>query len=62
MTVERMLRGIAGTIVLLSLGLGWYVDARWFLLTVFVGVNLLQSAFTDWCPMKAILEASGKFR
>jgi hypothetical protein len=62
MTVERTLRGIAGTVVLVSLGLGWYVDARWLLLTAFVGANLLQSAFTDRCPMKTILEASGKFK
>jgi len=62
MTVERMLRGTAGTVVLVSLALGWYMDARWFLLTALVGLSLLQSAFTNWCPMKTILEATGKFK
>jgi hypothetical protein len=50
MTVERALRGLAGTVVLLSLGLGWLVHPGFFWLTAFVGLNLLQSAFTNWCP------------
>lgn len=57
--MERVLRGIAGTFVTLSVLLGYYVHPGWFLFTVFVGLNLLQSAFTNWCPMMWILKKSG---
>lgn len=50
MTINDALRLLAGSIVLLSVGLAVYVDQRFFWLTVFVGANLLQSAFTKWCP------------
>ena len=53
--VERMLRLIAGVVVLASVGLGYMVDARWYWFTAFVGMNLFQSAFTNWCPMMTIL-------
>jgi hypothetical protein len=59
MTIERALRAIAGFFVLLSLALGWFVHPAWFLFTAFVGVNLLQSAFTNWCPMMVILRKAG---
>jgi hypothetical protein len=59
MTVERYLRMIAGFFVLLSLGLGYWVDPYWFLFTAFVGLNLFQSAFTDWCLMMAFLRKAG---
>ena len=59
MTIHRYLRLIAGTFVLLSLALGYFVDARWYLFTAFVGLNLLQSAFSDWCPMITILKKLG---
>lgn len=55
MNAERMTRGVAGVFVLLSVALGYFVNAWWFAFTAFVGVNLLQSAFTDWCPMLALL-------
>jgi hypothetical protein len=55
LTVNHWLRAIAGTFVLLSLSLGWWVHPAWYLLTAFVGLNLLQSAFTGWCPMMAVL-------
>ena len=55
MTVERYLRLIAGAFVVLSLALGYWVSAYWFLFTAFVGLNLFQSAFTNWCPMMAFL-------
>jgi Inner membrane protein YgaP-like, transmembrane domain len=55
MTVERYLRMIAGAFVLLSLGLGYWLSPYWYLFTAFVGLNLLQSAFTDWCPMMSFL-------
>ncbi|BDC51266.1 sulfurtransferase [Bryobacterales bacterium F-183] len=59
MTVERMLRMIAGFMILLSLALATWVDQRWFWFTAFIGANLLQSAFTNWCPMMAILRKAG---
>lgn len=59
MNVERMLRMIAGAMVLATLALGAYVDPRWYWFTAFVGANLLQSAFTNWCPMMTILRKLG---
>jgi DUF2892 family protein len=55
MNIERYLRLIAGVFVLASVALGVYVSQWWFLLTAFVAVNLIQSAFTDWCPMMTCL-------
>ena len=59
MTVERTIRAIAGTFVLGSLALGWFVSPYWFLFTAFVGANLFQSAFTRWCLMEDILAKLG---
>ena len=59
MNVERSLRLIAGLFVLLSLVLGYWVSPYWFLLTAFVGLNLFQSAFSNWCPMMTILRKVG---
>lgn len=59
MTVERGLRLMAGAMVLVSLGLAHYVSHYWLWLTVFVGLNLLQSAFTNWCPAMMILRGMG---
>lgn len=59
MTVERALRLIAGTFVLLSLALGTWVNPKWYWFTAFVGLNLLQSGFTNWCPMMSILKVAG---
>ncbi len=59
MNVERSLRLIAGAIVLLTLALGYWVSPYWYLFTAFVGLNLFQSAFTNWCPMKTILRKLG---
>ncbi len=58
-SVEDWLRGIAGTFVLASVALGWFVHPGFFLFTAFVGVNLLQSAFTGTCPMKWFLGRLG---
>lgn len=55
MTVERELRMIAGFFILLSLALGHWVNSNWYWFTAFVGANLLQSAFTNWCPMMTFL-------
>ena len=59
MNVERSLRMIAGFFVVLSVALGYFVSPYWFLFTAFVGLNLLQSAFTDWCPMMTFLRKAG---
>lgn len=59
MTVERGLRLMAGVMVLLSVALTYYVSRYWMWLTVFIGLNLLQSAFTNWCPAMSILRAIG---
>ena len=59
MNVERALRLIAGSFVLASTALGIWVHPAFFWFTLFVGANLLQSGFTDWCPMMAILRKAG---
>jgi len=59
MTVNEALRAIAGFFVLVSLALGHWVHPGFFYFTAFVGLNLLQSAFTRWCPMMSILRALG---
>ncbi len=59
MTVERTLRLIAGAFVLASLALGKWVHPNWYWFTAFVGLNLLQSGVTDWCPMMTILRKLG---
>jgi hypothetical protein len=59
MTVERYLRLVAGAFVLASLLLGYYVSPYWFLFTGFVALNLIQSAFTNWCPMISFLRRLG---
>lgn len=59
MTVERAVRLMAGIIILLSLALSHFYSHHWLWLTAFVGVNLLQSAFTNWCPAMSIFRAMG---
>ena len=59
MNVERWLRLIAGFFVMLSLALGYWIHTGWFLFTGFVGLNLFQSSFTNWCPMMSILRKLG---
>lgn len=59
MGLENMIRMIAGSFVLASLALGYFVSPYWFLFTAFVGVNLVQSAFTHWCLMEKILMKLG---
>lgn len=55
MTVNEWLRAIAGVFVLISVALAHWVSPYFLLFTAFVGLNLLQSAFTKWCPMISIL-------
>ena len=59
MSVERSLRMIAGGFVAASVLLGMYVHPAFLWFTLFVGLNLWQSAFTQWCPMMAILRKAG---
>ena len=59
MTDERALRLMAGVVVLISIALAHYVSIYWLWLAVFVGLNLLQSAFTNWCPAMSIFRAMG---
>ncbi len=59
MTIERSLRLIAGTFILTSLALGYWVSPYWYLFTAFVGLNLFQSGLTNWCPMMAFLRWLG---
>lgn len=59
MTLERRIRAIAGSFILLSLGLAHFIDVRALWFTAFVGANLLQSALTRWCLMEDILRKLG---
>jgi hypothetical protein len=59
MTTERWLRMIAGVFVIASVALGIWVNHWWLVFTAFVGLNLLQSGFTNWCPMMWLLKRLG---
>jgi hypothetical protein len=59
MTIDRVIIAFAGTMVLLSLALAQLASPWWLLLTAFVGLNLLQSAFTGFCPAAMILRRAG---
>ena len=59
MTIDRIVIAFAGTLVLLGLLLGVLVNTWWLLLSAFVGLNLLQSAFTGFCPLARILKRLG---
>ena len=59
MTIDRYLRLTAGFFVLVSLALGAWVSPYFYLFTAFVGLNLFQSAFTNWCPMMTFLRKAG---
>lgn len=59
MPMHYAIRLIAGTFVLASVALGYWVHPAWFLFTAFVGLNLVQSAFTRWCLMEKILTRLG---
>lgn len=58
-SLDRALRLLAGVVVTTSVVLGLTLDPRWFYLTLFAGLNLLQSAFTNWCPAMAVLRRLG---
>ena len=59
MSIDRVVLAFAGSVVLLSLALGLYVSTAWFWLTGFVGLNMLQAAFTGFCPLAIILKKAG---
>ncbi len=59
MTIERVVLLVAGSMVLLSLALGYWVSQAWLLLTAFVGANLVFSSLTRFCPMVVILKKLG---
>ncbi|MDF1821303.1 MAG: DUF2892 domain-containing protein [Alcanivoracaceae bacterium] len=59
MVMEQYIRAIAGSFILLSLALGYLHHPYWHGFTAFVGLNLLQSAFTGFCPMEKLLAALG---
>jgi hypothetical protein len=56
---ERIVRAVAGSLVLLSILLGVLANGHWLWLAVFVGVNLLQASFTKFCPLEKILDSFG---
>ncbi len=60
MTIDRIVFAAAGTMILLSVALAVFHDQRWLWLTAFVGANMLQSAFTGFCPMAILLKKLGK--
>lgn len=59
MTVESAVRAMAGSFILASLGLAHFHSPNWLWFTAFVGANLLQSAFTGWCPAAIIMKKMG---
>lgn len=59
MSIDRIVLAFAGTMVLLSLVLGYFVSPYWLFLAAFVGLNLLQSSFTGFCPLAIILRKLG---
>ncbi len=59
MTVERALRLMAGAVILISMALAYYVSPYWYFLTAFVGLNLFQYAFTNWCPAMWVFRKMG---
>lgn len=59
MNIDRAVLALAGLMILISLALAWYVSPYWLLLTAFVGLNLLQAAFTGFCPAAIIFRKLG---
>lgn len=59
MNIDKAVLAFAGCVVLLSLALGWLVNPYWFLLTAFAGLNMLQAAFTGFCPVAMVFKKLG---
>ncbi len=60
MSQKEMFRAIVGTMILASVALTYFVSPWWLLFTTFIGANMLQSAFTSFCPMDMMLRMTGK--
>ncbi|MBK5970895.1 MULTISPECIES: YgaP family membrane protein [Thiorhodovibrio] len=60
MNIDRIVFAFAGFMILLTLLLGWQFSEYWYLFTAFIGLNLLQSAFTGFCPLALILKKMNK--
>lgn len=56
MKIQLLIRRLAGTLVLTGVALGYFVSPYWLLLTVFVGLNLFQSSFTNYCPVEKVMD------
>ncbi len=61
MCPDAIIRRFAGTFILLSVALGTFVSPAWYAFTAFVGLNLLQSSVTQFCPLEKLLAAGGLF-
>jgi hypothetical protein len=59
MKIESAIRILAGTMVLISISLAWFVNQKWLFLAAFVALNLIQSAFTGFCPAETVLRKLG---
>lgn len=59
MTLDRAVMAFAGCVIILSVALTWFISPWWLLLTLLVGVNLLQTAFTGFCPAAIVLRKLG---
>ena len=59
MSIDNAVLSFAGLVVLVGLGLGWYVSPYWFLLTAFAGLNMLQAGITGFCPAAMIFKMAG---
>jgi len=59
MSIDRIVLAFAGSMIMLSLALGYFVSPYWLGLAAFVGLNLFQSAFTGFCPLALILKKAG---
>lgn len=60
MNIDRLVFAFAGTMILLSLALSQWLSPWWLLLTAFVGLNMLQAAFTGFCPLASVLKRLGR--
>jgi hypothetical protein len=59
MSIDRIVLAFAGSMVIVSLLLAWLVNPAWLLLAAFVGLNLLQAAFSGFCPLAMVLKKAG---
>jgi preprotein translocase subunit Sec63 len=59
MNIDRAVLSFAGFVVLLGLALGYYVSPYWYLLTAFAGLNMIQAAFTGFCPAAMVFKKLG---